>query len=519
MILLAVTALAQEPQAPPAAPTFRAGTKLVQVDVVVRDKKGPVAGLTKGDFTVLDDGKPQEIAVFSVKSFSAKPAQRAERTAMPLPPGAVSNRLELGGTPATETIILVDQKNTQRTDQAYAIQRIAKFIEKRHKGDQIGIYSFGKDGMQAVQELTDDEALLSRAVNRVAPQDPNYRSPDTTGMTGRAAVEYELAMIEERVADTKHVLEASARHLAKVPGRKNLIWITAGFPLIIVLQDRVVDFTPDMLEAARALNDANVALYAVDARGLIAGSLPGTDAGPMMKGPGIGQPPIPLNPGGMGPGGLTAAGLDTMNMLAGRTGGKAYYADNGIEDSIQTAVEDAELTYTLGFYPPQGSKDRDVHNLKVKVARGGVSVRYRENYSSDEKLAAVNVRPTMEQLLKDPLDAAQVGLFAETTADPAHPGSYKVRVSVDLHDVKLERQDAKWTGAVDVSFFLEGSKAAQTIPEKISIPAEQLASSLDKPLVVENSIALGGRDGILRIAAQDEATGAAGSIRIHLEKK
>jgi hypothetical protein len=51
MILLAVTALAQEPQAPPAAPTFRAGTKLVQVDVVVRGKKGPVVGLTKGDFT------------------------------------------------------------------------------------------------------------------------------------------------------------------------------------------------------------------------------------------------------------------------------------------------------------------------------------------------------------------------------------------------------------------------------------------------------------------------------------
>jgi len=327
-----------------------------------------------------------------------------------------------------------------------------------------------------------------------------------------------LAMVREHVTDTKRVLEASARHLAKVPGRKNLIWITAGFPLIIVLPDQTIDFTPEMLEAARTLNDANVALYAVDARGLIVGNLPGASAGSMVKGQGGVQPM------GMGPGGLTAVGLDTMNLLAGLTGGQAYYADNGIDDSIETAVEDAELTYTLGFYPTpdaegKGSKNRDVHNLKVKVARAGVSVRYRENYSLSEKLAAVNARPTMEQLLQDPLDATQLELVAEASPDPGHPGSFNVRVSVDLHDLKLDRRDAAWVGELDVSFFVEGSKAARIITKRIEIPAEQLAASLEKPLLVETSIALEAPTGVLRIAAQDHATGAAGSLRLPLRGK
>jgi VWFA-related protein len=491
LFFLAMTALAQPP-APP--PTFRAGTKLVQVDVVVRDKKGPAAGLTKEDFTVFDNGKPQEISSFSVKSV-----QPSARPAVPLPPGAISNRLNPDGeTPATQTILLIDQRSTPQTIQAYANQRIVKFLETRRKSDRMGIYALGKDGLQSVQELTDDIELLRRAANNLKPQNPIYS--DCAGIAGRAATECGIAALTQRVTDTKHALEAIARHLTNVPGRKNLIWVTASFPLILVLPGQTVDFTPDMQEAALALNDAKVALYAVDARGLVANSGPGVM-------------------------GLTIPGLDTMNFVTGITGGRAFYADNGLDDLIREAVEDAELTYTLGFYPAlesknNASKNQDVHNLKVKVSKPGLVARYRENYSSSDKVTAAKIdRPTMEQLLNDPLDATQVGLFAETTPDSAHPGRFNVRVSVDLRDVKLENQADSSVGAVDVSFHVEGSKGARVITRKIQIPAYQLAASLEKPLVVETSMALEGSTGVLRIVAQDQATGAAGSLRLPLGKK
>ena len=91
-----------------------------------------------------------------------------------------------------------------------------------------------------------------------------------------------------------------------------------------------------MKEAARALNDANVALYAVDARGLVVGNFANARRA----------------------WGLTMPGIDTMNDLAGLTGGRAFYADNGLDSLIEESVEDSELIYTLGFYPSQESQER-----------------------------------------------------------------------------------------------------------------------------------------------------------------
>ncbi len=86
--LSVVSAFAAQPQ-PPAGPIFRSGTHLVEVEVVVRDKNGPINGLTREDFTVLDQGKPQPIAVFTLPRHP-KPARS---------PGTVSNRANLNPAP------------------------------------------------------------------------------------------------------------------------------------------------------------------------------------------------------------------------------------------------------------------------------------------------------------------------------------------------------------------------------------------------------------------------------------
>src|SRR5690349_11122212 len=88
---LATICLAQE------EPVFRSGTRLVEVDVVVRNKKGSIGGLTKDQFKLLDNGKQQVISTF------VAPPERGK--AEPLPPGAVSNRLTpTGETPSNVTV-------------------------------------------------------------------------------------------------------------------------------------------------------------------------------------------------------------------------------------------------------------------------------------------------------------------------------------------------------------------------------------------------------------------------------
>jgi hypothetical protein len=173
----------------------------------------------------------------------------------------------------------------------------------------------------------------------------------------------------------------------------------------------------------------------------------------------------------------------------------------------------------VGFYPLQESQDGSWHDLKVGVAKGGVSVRYRRNYFASKTAAPANERPTLDMLLKDPLDATLLELVAEPMPDPARPGSWLVYMSVDLHGVQLERQNDIWVGAVDVTFLKEGSRAGRTITATMRIPDKLLAASLEKGIAVNDSVALDDRTGVLRIVAQDRATVAAGSVRVPLSKR
>ena len=73
-LAVALSARAQTTNQAPTPPTFPRGVDVVTVDVVVTDKAGnPVSGLTKEDFTVLDEGRPQPISSF--ESIRVPPAR------------------------------------------------------------------------------------------------------------------------------------------------------------------------------------------------------------------------------------------------------------------------------------------------------------------------------------------------------------------------------------------------------------------------------------------------------------
>jgi len=146
-------------------------------------------------------------------------------------------------------------------------------------------------------------------------------------------------------------IEAIAKQMAGVPGRKDLIWISAAFPLALnptltpeplyvggpAYRRSQRSFTSEVDRTTRALNAANIAVYPVDPRGIVL------------------VPDEPPNP--------SPSGFATMELIAAQTGGVAFHDTNDIRGAISKALEDSEASYTLGFYPDSGRLDSSFHTL------------------------------------------------------------------------------------------------------------------------------------------------------------
>jgi VWFA-related protein len=481
LFLIPLLAMAQD------QPVIRVGTRLVEVDVVVRGKNGPVTDLTKDDFTLLDQGKPQRIAVFSLASV-----HKSQDQPEPLLPGAISNRLDSSGeVPANATILLFDTLNTTWVDENYAHQQVLKFIRTLGEKDRLALYALGKE-LRVVQDFTSDrDRLLAGAKGLKALVDPVIHEDPSERPRNRA--EAKMQQEERRSAMLDHAritqtaLEAIARHLAGLPGRKNLVWLADSF---------IPDPDPELL---RKLEDANIAIYLVDAHGEQA-------LGPSAE---I-KRPQPTGGGRRGRGAATDA-TQAEETIAQSTGGLALYHTNDLSGSIRKAIDDASDTYILGFYPAQKSLDATFHKLTVKVARKGLDVRHRQDYFAFEEQAPTDqdLRETLNKLIDDSLDATAIGLTAVVQPDR------QLALNVNLGDVHLDQGDDRWTGAIEIAFHFakEPKLSIQTV--NLSLSRDQLLVALKNGLALTKIIP-GGQTGDLRVVVQDRATGAAGSVGVHL---
>ncbi len=399
-------------QAKPApAPVIRVTTRLVQVHVLVHDRTGdPVAGLTQEDFLVLDEGTPQQITNFSVEGGGPSPA--------PVAPMSPNDRAGRGSRmPIAATAVLFDRLNTSTEDQAYAKRELLKFLRKAKPQQRVAIYVL--DGNLRV--LTDhtgagelDRALTGLGSAQLSASEP--AKPDT----GIKAVDKALARtdreianlaVEERALRTLWGLEAVGIHLSRLPGRKNLVWLSSAFPLNIVpelnemaelrkehrLFSGQKSFASQAKQSARVLTDANIAIYPVDARGLVGVA----EADAAKATPGImipreveAQKPLP---------GTTAQSQraadeqeavevprplpksvveshQAMEELARDTGGRAFYGANNLIAGINRAFEDSRLVYVLGYQPSHEEWDGKFHKIEVQVKRPGLNLRHRRGY-------------------------------------------------------------------------------------------------------------------------------------------
>jgi VWFA-related protein len=556
LLALAAAALAQAP--------IQVTTRLVQVAVVVRDKQGAVADLTKGDFEVLDKGKSRPIATFSI----ARATDRVPRA--PLPPNTFSNHLDQqGDAPVTATVLLFDSLNTAFKDQADARKQALAFLKSIDPASPVAIYALGNN-LRILHDFTQDQARLARALEgyrngtstllQSSQPDPLLKNasdpdalsivravdpsgtvsgmpaggitqpggggsgPDTTDLLAQMMQPLQAYAIDRRVAITLSAMQAIADRMAGVPGRKNLIWISGGFPLTLAFDRRGVagggqnltTYAGPMKEAAMAIDRANVSVYPVDARGLIVSSTI-REAMPAPRNQGASGATYNLPPSESL---NNTREIDTMKLLAEWTGGRAFYNSNDIRGAVKQALEDAEVTYTLGFYPEEKELDGTYHELKVKVARKGADTRYRKGYFATP-LTPIHSQPAIDVLrnaVASPADSTGMGLTASVSPAPEAPGTYVLALAIDLHNLSLESRNNRW--ADDVNFLVVQQAAGGLLLDSVGNTIHINVTEENRQLLVKDGLvlrlAVKPAPGLsqIRVAVMDGATGNVGSLRV-----
>jgi VWFA-related protein len=533
---MAFAAFAQlPPKAPEAEPkelVLKATTRLVQISVIVQNHHGdPVTDLKKEDFQIRDNGKPENITVFSVSSSSStalpQPAQK-------LPPNIFTNSLEQRpGTPANVTIILLDAINTKWEDQSRARMQVVKYLQTINPEDRIGIYTLG-NGLKVLHDYTTDSTDLIARLGKYRGQnlpdlsasEPNSMDADMVALNrwmsggGGSGAERDFYMIN-RVNGTLKAIEFIANNLASVPGRKNLIWVSGGFPLDIGFDSlRAFSdpsrtqyvFNEEVDRCVRAVNNANLAIYPVDARGLMVDSRYSAEHQKIDLSP-------KLSPG------VGVKNQQTMQELASRTGGRAYYNTNDLKKAIGDAVNDGRVVYTIGYYPSSEAFDGKFHKLDVKVVdRSGLNLRYRKGYfdtpeaPSDTKKAQVELRDAVWS----PLEATGMALVVALKPDKANPAQLNVLIKIDPKGISLEPQGDKWAGRLDILLVQKNDQGKQFGGVDSTISLNLTRPNYDKltkdGMIFTKAVAMDPQAKMLRVVVRDAPSGTLGSVTVPFNK-
>jgi len=541
-ILAVELAAQQQPPPAPAPPTFRSTAHLVQINVVVHGRDGqPVGDLKKEDFSVFERGKPQQIAFFSMQSaapagVAAAGAAAAGAAATPLPADVFTNVLTpSGGVPTSVTVILLDTVNTAWSDQHAARDGLLKFLKQIEPQDRIAIFALGRHGLTLLHDYTSDAASLvsrlkdergelSAALDASTLDDAAQQDLRDMGLDGLADANEREAdfFTTDRVVNTLASFEAIAQHLSGLAGRKNLIWLSGGIPLMIGFdempdagasvstRDRRI-FSVEMDAAVRALNNSGIAVYPVDARGLM--PPPGFSASSRAP---LRTPPTLARQN---------ANVDTMRDLAERTGGRAAYNTNDLARAIRRAVDDSRVTYTIGYYPADDTPDGKFRDVKVTVDRPHLDVRFRKGYFALRPgvQSAEARKREMRAAVWSPLDSTAIPVGARVDFLDQPPDTINEFVQLDPSTLSFRKDNDRWKAMLDIAYVQKDAHGVQKGGGEVdnlslALTEENYRRLMQQGLIRQHRSPRAPGATVLRIVVRDADSGAVGSITVPLDK-
>jgi VWFA-related protein len=382
---------------------FHANAQTVVLDVVVTDRNGQlVQGLNQGDFLLSEDGHLQTIT-----SFEEHTAAQSVQAALPeLPPNTFTNVPRVKSADSL-TILLLDSLNTPSDDLGRLLDQMLKYVNGLKPGRPLAIFALGRR-LRLIQDFTADPALLAAALNhqkggafmlrsggeiaadqQMLDEPGEAKEPGSSVASGVFLAPFlagqAASQTDDRVKVTLEALQELARYLAGVPGRKNVMWVSAAFPLAIVADPSLDtpfsssfptarNYQGEVRKTDTLLAAAQVAIYPIAANGLATDS---RDVDRPVETPeAVKKQQIASQHDTQ----VRNPDQATMDQIARETGGIAFYDANGLDEVLARVTDQGSYFYTLTYTPTGSEPDGRYRKIEVKLSTNSYKLNYRPGY-------------------------------------------------------------------------------------------------------------------------------------------
>src|SRR5467141_1754137 len=411
-------------------------SQLVLVNVVAHDKKGNlVRDLKKGDFTLLEDGKKQDISTFDFENVDEPAtAGAAEATVSGAAGPGTLLRSRKQAAPSLDArdrrlILLFFDFSAMEPEQIErSVDAAKKFVgTKMQPADLIALVSLATN-MRVDLDFTDDKTKLLAALTAYnSGQGQGFENGSSGSAEGAAETSGAFSADDTDFntfsADRKLLaLQSLMQALGKLPQKKSLIYFSNG------ISQSGVDNQSALRATTAAAVKANVSIYSLDIRGLQAFPPGGEAQSASLRGQSAYSGASVLND-------LSgnAASQETLATLSSDTGGKAFFDSNDFSGVFSQVQKDSSAYYVLGFTSNNPLKDGKFRRLKVQVNRPDLKLDFRSGYYAGRDFEHLN-RADREQQLEDELAAqlprVDVPLYAGTAFFRQDDSHYYLAVSL-----------------------------------------------------------------------------------------
>src|SRR6202046_1934800 len=528
------------PASPPSSPqsskqnpasVLRTSSDLVRIDVEVTDKSGkPIKGLRADQFVVTDNSKPQSISTFSyadIESIEAAAADDAKPIVVPVDnegPNAPSEEAISDQLRDRRLIVLFFDLTSMQTDDLVRAHAAAqKFVKQQMtKADVVAVVAFSTR-ITVLANFTNDRAIIDKAIAQLTANSSNdlanplYAAAqngeyDVQEYTGAAftpdETEFNVFNTDQKLA----AVEGLANVLGGIPGRKALVEFTGG-----ITQTGEENRT-QLRAATDAANRADVSIYSIDSRGLLAAP-PGGD--------------VTTN-AATGTSMFTGASVfhqtdqredsrDTLATLSTDTGGKAFFDLGDLSDAFPAIQRDNGGYYLVGYnLGADVRRDGRWRTIHVKVNVPGAHIRYRDGYYAPRDFQHLEKEDRAQQLADavnsdNPIVelpvAVETGMFRLSDQQTYVPIAAKISASALDWAEKHGNHQAEFDFAVQVRAVPSGQAVAQLRDTtQVKLDPSRFQEINKKNLLYQGGVVLAPGNYRLKFVARENESGKIGTF-------